>query len=54
MAYGLRPRLFVENGPEVTALKAQERSSAAAHSIMWQQLPREQRIALVDRFLKAA
>jgi hypothetical protein len=54
MAYGLSPRLFIEDGPEVTARKAQQRSSAVAHGLLWQKLPPSARIDLVERFLKAA
>ena len=54
MAYGLSPRLFIENGPELTARRAQERSSSHAHGIVWSKLKPAERLDLVDRFLKAA
>jgi hypothetical protein len=54
MTYGLSTRLFIENGPELTARQAQRRSSAAAHQLVWRKLPPAERIDLVDRFLKAA
>jgi len=54
MAYGLSTRLFVENGPELTARTTQERSSSRAHGVVWAKLKPAERIELVDRFLRAA
>ena len=49
MAYGLSPRLFIENGPALNAADALARSSSRA----WQSFDRERRIALVETALKA-
>jgi phage-related baseplate assembly protein len=54
MAYGLSPRLYLENGPAVEAAKAQARSSATAYQSVWDALGREQRMAIIDRQLRAA
>jgi hypothetical protein len=54
MAYGLSTRLFIENGPAIEAAKAQQRSSAEAHSIVWQRLHSNERLALIDSFLRNA
>lgn len=45
MAYGLSPRLFVENGPAIHAAAVRSRSSA------WRSLDPERRLALVSRAL---
>ena len=50
MAYGLSPRLFVENGPAVTAAKVHARSSSDAFRA-WSGLDPERRLALVERAL---
>ena len=54
MAYGLNPRLYLENGPAVEAAKAQARSSAAGYQSVWEALGREQRMAVIERQLRAA
>ena len=54
MAYGLSPRLYLENGPAVEAAKAQARSSATEYQSVWDALGREQRMAIIDRQLRAA
>lgn len=54
MSYGLSPRLFIENGPAVEAAKAQQRSSASAHNMVWRELRPADRLALIDGLLKAA
>lgn len=54
MSYGLSPRLFIENGPAVEASKAQQRSSTAAHRLIWRQLRPGDRLALIDGLLKTA
>lgn len=54
MAYGLNTRLFVENGPELTARQAQQRSSAAAHALVWEKLSRDRRLQEIEHALKKA
>jgi hypothetical protein len=54
MAYGVNPRLYLENGPAVEAAKARARSSAADYQSVWDALGREQRMALVERQLRTA
>jgi hypothetical protein len=54
MAYGLSNRLFIENGPELMARKAQTQSSAHSHGVVWGKLKPAERIDLIERFLKAA
>lgn len=54
MAYGLNPRLYLENGPAIEAAKAQARSSATEYQSVWEALSREQRMAIVERQLRAA
>lgn len=51
MAYGLEPRLFVENGPAVTAANAHARSSSDAFRA-WSGLDPERRLAIVERALR--
>ena len=46
MAYGLSPRLFVENGPAIEAANVRNRRRA-----LWRALDAERRLALVDRAL---
>ena len=53
MAYGLNPRLFVENGPAILAADAQERSSSASFRA-WKRMDTERRLALVERTLRPA
>ena len=50
MAYGLNPRLFIENGPALRAADALANSSSRA----WQSFDRERRLALVETALKSA
>ena len=54
MAYGLSTRLFVENGPELTARQAQQRTSAAAHQLVWEKLSRDRRLQAVEHALHHA
>ena len=54
MAYGLNPRLYLENGPAVEAGKARARSSAVEYQSVWEALGREQRMAIIDRQLRSA
>ena len=49
MTYDLSTRLFVEDGPAVSA--AAVRSSA--HYRYWRRLDRDRRLALIERALKA-
>ena len=53
MAYGLNPRLFVENGPAVEAGRARELRSTDGVRIFWRKLHSDTRFDLVDRALKA-
>ena len=53
MAYGLNPRLFLENGPAIQAAEAQARSSGNAYRA-WAGLDARQRLALVEQALSAA
>ena len=50
MAYGLNPRLFIENGPTIEAARARARSSANAFRA-WRGLDRDRRLSLVERAL---
>lgn len=54
MAYGLSTRLFIEDGPELTARRAQQRSSTAAHNLLWQQMRPDQRLRVIDQVLDQA
>lgn len=49
MAYGLSSRLFVENGPANSAAIALASSSSRA----WQSFDREDRLALIEKALRA-
>ena len=49
MAYGLNPRLFVENGPANSAAIA----LASSSSRVWQSFGHEDRLALIETALKA-
>ena len=51
MAYGLNPRLFVENGPAIRAAEAHARSSSDAFRA-WGGLDAEKRIALIEKALR--
>ena len=48
MAYGLSPRLFIENGPAVRAANARAHTSSRA----WLSFDRDRRLALVETALK--
>lgn len=52
MAYGLNPRLFVENGPANRSAEHRARSLPAYRG--WRALTAERRLALVDRTLGRA
>ena len=52
MAYGLNPRLFIENGPTVEAERARQVRSSDGFRV-WRELPRDRRFEVVDRALKA-
>ena len=54
MAYGLNPRLYLENGPAVEAARAQARSSATDYQSVWEALGREQRMAIIEREIRKA
>lgn len=53
MAYGLDLRLFVENGPAVTAAEAHGPRSSAIYRA-WRELAPERRLDLVERALEPA
>lgn len=53
MAYGLNPRLFLENGPAIHAAAVHARSSSSAFRA-WSGLDAEHRLALVERALRPA
>jgi len=53
MAYGLNPRLFVENGPAVMAAESQPARSSTVYRA-WGDLSRECRLAVVERALHPA
>jgi hypothetical protein len=53
MAYGLDPRLFLENGPAIQAAAVHSRSSSHAFRA-WSGLNSEGRLALVERALRPA
>ena len=50
MAYGLDPRLFVEDGPAVQAERASQTHSTRAYHA-WRDLGRDERLSLVERAL---
>jgi hypothetical protein len=50
MAYGLNPRLFIENGPAIRAAQARARSSSAAFRA-WNRLDAKGRFELVEKAL---
>jgi len=52
MAYGLNPRLFIENGPAIRSADALARSSSNSYRA-WRSFDRERRLALVESALKA-
>jgi hypothetical protein len=51
MAYGLNPRLFIENGPANRAAEALAHSSSNAFRA-WQSLDHQCRLALVESALR--
>jgi len=51
MTYGLSPRAFVEDGPEVQAMKVRSIRSTARS---WHALDGESRLAAIERALKPA
>ena len=51
MTYGLSPRVFIEDGPEVQAMKAQSIRSTARS---WRALDADSRLAAIERALKPA
>jgi hypothetical protein len=51
MAYGLNPRLFVENGPAIQAAGALAHSSSNAFRA-WQRFDADRRLALVEKALE--
>jgi len=53
MAYGLNPRLFIENGPAIRAAEAQARSSSDAFRA-WGRLDAKGRLELVELAMKRA
>ena len=53
MAYGLNPRLFVENGPAIRASRALAHSSSNAYRA-WRTFDHERRLALIEKALKPA
>lgn len=53
MAYGLNPRLFIENGPAIRAAQAHARSSSEAFRA-WGGLDADKRLALIEKALLRA
>ena len=53
MAYGLDPRLFLENGPANQAALVHARTSSDAYRA-WSRLNSERRFALVEKLRPAA
>jgi hypothetical protein len=53
MAYGLDPRLFLENGPANHAAAARSRSLSDSYRA-WARMDSEHRLALVERALRNA
>lgn len=51
MTYGLSPRAFVEDGPEVQAMKIRSTYSTARS---WRALDPDSRLAAIERALKPA
>lgn len=50
MAYGLNSRLFIENGPAVTAAESQSPRASTVYRA-WGDLSKECRLAVVERAL---
>lgn len=53
MAYGLDPRLFLENGPAIHAAAAHARSSSDSYRA-WAGLDAEHRFELIEKALRDA
>ncbi len=53
MAYGLNPRLYVENGPAVMASESRPSRSSTVYRA-WGDLSRECRLAVVEQALHPA
>jgi hypothetical protein len=53
MAYGLNPRLFIENGPAIRAAEAHARSSSTAFRT-WSHLDAKGRLQLIEMALDHA
>lgn len=53
MAYGLNPRLFIENGPAIRAAQAHALSSSDAFRA-WGGLDADKRLALIEKALHTA
>ena len=51
MAYGLNPRLFLENGPAILANEARSRRSSDAFRA-WRGLDANNRLALIEHALR--
>ena len=51
MAYGLNPRLFIENGPAIRAAEAHASSSSNAFRA-WGGLDADKRMALIEKLLR--
>ena len=54
MAYGLNPRLFLENGPAILAAAAAHSRRSSDSFRAWGGLDADKRMALVDRALRRA
>ncbi len=52
MAYGLNPRLFIENGPAILAAKALQARSSRNVLLSWRKLDTSARLALIEGALK--
>jgi hypothetical protein len=53
MAYGLNRKLFVENGPALTAADSKSPRSSTVHRA-WRRLNQERRLAIVESALRPA
>jgi hypothetical protein len=51
MAYGLNPRLFIENGPAIRAAEALASSSSNAFRA-WGGLDADKRLAIIEKALR--
>ena len=50
MTYGLSPRLFIEDGPAVSAARSAALRSSGSY-LAWRKLDPERRLALVEKAL---